>query len=94
MLPTTQLSKLSRFEGSTNNSAQHDHSADMPLQKSSVFRPTLMLQQIYRSEQSNCMAKNFQQYGLEKTRLIILTQLWGQFYDSHQFYCNMTFNDI
>lgn len=27
-------------------------------------------------------------------RLIALILLWDQFHDSHQFYCNMTFNDI
>lgn len=56
--------------------------------------PTLMLQQVHMSEQNSYMAKNFQQYGLAETCLIILIQLWDQFYDSHQFYCNMTFNDI
>lgn len=90
----THLSKLASFKGSANISAQHEHSADMPLQKRSVFVPSLMLQQIYRSEQNSYMTKNFQQYGLVESRLIVLIQLWGQFYDSHQFFCNMTFNDI
>lgn len=94
MLPLTHLSKLASFKSSTNISAQHGHSVDMPLQRRRVFMATLMLQQIYRSEQNSYMAKNFWQCGIAETRLTILIQLWGQFYDSHQLYCNMTFNDI
>lgn len=90
----TQLSKLASVKGSTNISAQHEQSADMPLQERSVFMPSLMPQQIYRSEQNSYMTKNFRQYGLVESHLIVLIQLWGQFYDSHQFFCNMTFNDI
>lgn len=93
LLPPTRLSKPAGFKGSTNISAQHDHSV-VPLEKMSAFMPIFTLQQTCRSEQNSHMAKNFWQHGLAETHLIILIQLWGQFYDSHKFYCSMTFNDI